>query len=178
MAAKTVYLSLGSNVGDREQMLQAAIDQLNSSQVRITRISSVYETEPQGQPNQRWFLNLVVEAETELFPRQLLARVAKIEQQLGRRRMLAKGPRTIDIDILFYGNFIIDTAELTIPHPRFSERRFVLAPMVELAPELRDPVSRRTMRDLLAGTTGQGVKKVEFRITIGVCGPNDAQTRP
>jgi len=176
MAAKTVYLSLGSNVGGREQMLQAAINLLNSSRVRITRVSSVYETEPQEQRNQRWFLNLVVEAETDLFPRQLLARIAKIEQQLGRRRVVAKGPRTIDIDILFYGNFKVDTPELTIPHPRFSGRRFVLAPMVELAPELRDPASRRTMRDLLAGTTGQGVRKVEFRITTEVCGPGDAQT--
>src|SRR5882672_2584109 len=166
MAGKTVYLSLGSNVGDREQMLQATINQLNSSQVRITRVSSVYETEPQEQRNQRWFLNLVVEAETDLFPRQLLARIAKIEQQLGRRRMLANGPRTIDIDILFYGSFIVETPELTIPHPRFAERRFVLAPMVDLAPELRDPVTRRTIRDLLPSTAGQAVRKIEFQPTL------------
>jgi 2-amino-4-hydroxy-6-hydroxymethyldihydropteridine diphosphokinase len=157
---KTVYLGLGSNVGDREEMLQAAIDRLQSRELRVLRASSIYETEPQGRRNQRWFLNLVVEAETDLFPRQLLGRIAKIEQQLGRRRMLANGPRTIDIDILFYGNFVVQTPELKIPHPRFAERRFVLAPMVELAPNLRDPVSRRTMRELLAATAGQAVRKV------------------
>jgi len=161
---KTVYLGLGSNVGEREEMLQAAIDRLQSRELRILRVSSVYETEPQGRRNQRWFLNLVVEAETDLFPRQLLGRIAKIERQLGRRRMLANGPRTIDIDILFYGSFVVETPELKIPHPRFAERRFVLAPMVELAPELRDPVSRRTMRELLPATAGQGSRKVESRV--------------
>ena len=161
---KTVYLGLGSNVGDREQTLQTAINRLNSPDLRVKRASSVYETEPQGRRNQRWFLNLVVEAQTDLFPRQLLGRIAKLEQQLGRRRMLANGPRTIDIDILFYGNFVVKTPELNIPHPRFAERRFVLAPMVELAPELRDPNSRRTMRELLPGTAGQAVRKTEVRI--------------
>ena len=164
MLGKTVYLGLGSNVGDREEMLQAAIDRLQSRELRILRVSSVYETEPQGRRNQRWFLNLVVEAETDLFPRQLLGRIAKIERQIGRRRMLANGPRTIDIDILFYGNFVVETPELKIPHPRFAERRFVLAPMVELAPELRDPVSHRTMRELLPATAGQGLRKVESRV--------------
>ena len=159
-------MGLGSNVGAREEMLQTAIDRLQSPELRIVRASSIYETEPQGRRNQRWFLNLVVEAETDLFPRQLLGRIAKIEQELGRRRMMANGPRTIDIDILFYGNFVVETPELKIPHPRFAERRFVLAPMMELAPELRDPVSRRTMRELLPGMAGQAVRKVEFRLRI------------
>jgi len=166
VSGKTVYLGLGSNVGAREEMLQTAIDRLQSPELRIVRASSIYETEPQGRRNQRWFLNLVVEAETDLFPRQLLGRIAKIEQELGRRRMMANGPRTIDIDILFYGNFVVETPGLKIPHPRFAERRFVLAPMVELAPELRDPVSRRTMRELLPGMAGQAVRKVEFRLRI------------
>jgi 2-amino-4-hydroxy-6-hydroxymethyldihydropteridine diphosphokinase len=161
---KTVYLGLGSNVGEREEMLQAALDRLHSRELRIERISSVYETEPQGRRNQRWFLNLAAEARTDLFPRQLLGRIAKIERELGRRRMLANGPRTIDIDILFFGGFVVDTPELTIPHPRIAERRFVLAPMVELAPELRDPATRRTMRELLAATVGQDVKKVDVRL--------------
>jgi 2-amino-4-hydroxy-6-hydroxymethyldihydropteridine diphosphokinase len=160
---KTVYLGLGSNIGNSQQMLQAAIDRLDSSDLRVRRVSSVYKTEPQERRNQHWFLNAAVEAETDLFPRQLLARIAKIEQQLGRRRMLANGPRTIDIDVLFYGSFIVQTPELTIPHPRFAERRFVLMPMAELAPELRDPVTHRTMRDLLAATAGQAVRKIEFR---------------
>ena len=144
-------------------MLQAAIDRLDSSDLKVRRVSSVYKTEPLERRNQHWFLNAAVEAETDLFPRQLLARIAKIEQQLGRRRMLANGPRTIDIDILFYGSFIVQTPELTIPHPRLGERRFVLAPMAELAPDLRDPVTHRTMRDLLAATAGQAVRKIEFR---------------
>lgn len=144
--------------------MQAAVERLQSRELRITRVSSVYETEPQGMRDQRWFLNLVAEAETDLFPRQLLGRIVKIERELGRRRMIQNGPRTIDIDILFFGNAVVQTSELTIPHPRFVERRFVLEPMVELAPDLRDPVSRKTMRELLAGTTGQGVKQIEFRL--------------
>ena len=163
---KTVYLGLGSNVGEREGMLQTAIDRLHSPELRIERVSSVYETEPQGRRNQRWFLNLVAEARTDLFPRQLLGRIAKIEQQLGRRRMLANGPRTIDIDILFFGGFVVETPQLTIPHPRLAERRFVLAPMVELAPELRDPVTHRTMRELLPATAGQSVRKIEAQVTV------------
>jgi len=147
-------------------MLQTAIDSLNSRELRIRRLSSVYETEPRERRNQRWFLNLVAEAETELFPRQLLKRVARIEQDMGRRRMLANGPRNIDIDILFFGGFAVDTPELKIPHPRFAERRFVLEPLAELAPELRDPVSRRTIRELLAATAGQSVRMVEFRPVI------------
>jgi 2-amino-4-hydroxy-6-hydroxymethyldihydropteridine diphosphokinase len=161
---KIVYLGLGSNVGEREAMLQAAVDRLHSAELRITRLSSVYETEPQGLRDQRWFLNLVAEAETDLFPRQLLGCIVKIERELGRRRIIENGPRTIDIDILFFGNSVVKTGELTIPHPRFAERRFVLAPMVELNPELRDPVSRQTMRELLAATAGQGVRPVEFRV--------------
>lgn len=163
---KTVYLGLGSNVGDREAMLQAAIDKLHSREVRITRLSSVYETEPMDVPNQRWFLNLVAEAEMTLFPMQLLARTAKVEALLGRKRRLPKGPRTIDIDILFYGNAIIDTPVLTVPHPRISERRFVLAPLAELVPDLKHPVSRRTIRNLLDELSGQTVRRVEFRPVI------------
>ena len=166
MLGKTVYLGLGSNVGNREEMLQTAIDRLHSADLRIERVSSVYESEPQGRRNQRWFLNLVVDARTDLFPRQLLGRISRIEQQLGRRRMLANGPRTIDIDILFFGGFIVETPELTIPHPRLAERRFVLAPMVELAPELRDPVTRRTMRELLPATAGQGMRKIDAKVTV------------
>ena len=118
----------------------------------------------------------VIALETATQPAQLMAELLRIEHEMGRQRVLKKGPRSIDIDILLFGDDVVNTPELTIPHPRFSGRRFVLAPMVELAPELRDPASLRTMRDLLAGTTGQGVRKVEFRITTEVCGPGDAQT--
>jgi len=164
VSGKIIYLGLGSNVGEREQHLQVAVERLHSRGLHVTRVSSVYETEPQGLRDQRWFLNMVVEAESELFPRQLLSRIVKIERELGRRRTVENGPRTIDIDILFFGNAIVQTGELTIPHPRFAERRFVLAPLAELAPDLRDPVSRRTIRELLAGTAGQAVKQVEFRV--------------
>jgi 2-amino-4-hydroxy-6-hydroxymethyldihydropteridine diphosphokinase len=163
---KTVYLGLGSNVGDREAMLQAAIDRLQARDLGIVRLSSVYETEPMDIPGQPWFLNLVAEARTNLFPLQLLARIGKIEQELGRRRVVAKGPRAIDIDILIYGNFVVQAASLVIPHERLAERRFVLAPMAELAPDLRDPRSRRSMRELLGAVSGQTVRKVSFQPVI------------
>jgi 2-amino-4-hydroxy-6-hydroxymethyldihydropteridine diphosphokinase len=161
---KTVYLGLGSNVGEREQMLTAAIDALNAPDLRVLRVSPVYKTEPMEVRNQRWFLNLVVEAETSLFPRQLLARIARIEKDLGRKRMVAKGPRTIDIDILYYGAFVVRTPELEIPHPRLAGRRFVLAPLADLVPDWRDPVSRKTIRELLEATAGQRVRKTDYRL--------------
>ena len=166
---KTVYLGLGSNIGAREKMLQAAIDALEAPDLRILRASPVYETEPMDVRDQPWFLNLVVEGETSLFPRQLLARIGKIERKLGRRRLIEKGPRTIDIDILFYGHFVVQMSELVIPHPRFAERRFVMAPMADLAAEWRDPRSRKTMRELLGATAGQYVRKMDFQPVIPGC---------
>ncbi len=157
---KTVYLSLGSNLGDRQGALLGAIDRLAAGDFRIRRVSAIYETEPLEVRDQPWFLNLVLEAETELFPRQLLARVQKVEREMGRKRLRAKGPRTIDIDILLYGDSVIETPELVIPHPRLAERRFVLEPLAELAPQLRHPLSRQTIAELLAATAGQVVRKV------------------
>jgi 2-amino-4-hydroxy-6-hydroxymethyldihydropteridine diphosphokinase len=156
---KTVYLGLGSNIGEREQALQKALDRLGDAGVHVKRVSGVYETEPIGLADQRWFLNLVVEAETDLLPLQLLGRLQKIEVELGRRRATSQGPRTIDIDILFFGSFVIQAGRLVVPHPRLHERRFVLAPMVELTPDLRHPVFRRTMRDLLGSLSGQTVRR-------------------
>src|SRR5262249_5934404 len=145
------------------QMLQSALDRLQAPDLKIQRISPVYETEPVDFKEQRSFLNLVVEAETELFPMMLLSRIQKIEIQLGRRRTgPPKGPRTIDIDILLYGASRVHSARLEIPHPRMHERRFVLAPMTDLAPDLRHPGLRRTMRDLLASLEGQKVRKMDF----------------
>jgi 2-amino-4-hydroxy-6-hydroxymethyldihydropteridine diphosphokinase len=157
---KTAWLSLGSNVGDREANLREAVRRLEAEGIHVRRESSLYETEPQDLRDQPWFLNSVVEVETALFPRQLLGCVRKIEKALGRKRTVAKGPRSIDIDILLYGSFVIQTADLEIPHPRMSERRFVLEPLAELAPELRHPVSRKTIRDLLSGVVGQVVRKL------------------
>ncbi len=159
---KTVYLSLGSNIGDREAMLRSAIEALNAAGITVHRRSSIYETEPMDVRAQPWFLNMAVECQTDLFPLQLLARLKKIEAQLGRRKTIAKGPRVIDIDIIFYGNFVIKTPALEIPHPRFRERRFVLAPLAELAPDLRDPVTKRTMADLLPKTATQKVRRANI----------------
>ncbi len=160
---KTIYLSLGSNQGNREAYLQEAIDRLSQARVCVLRISSVYETEPQDFPDQPWFLNLVLEASTELFPMQLLSRIQAIETELGRSRRIPKGPRTIDIDILLFGRFIVDAPRLVIPHPRLHQRRFVLEPLAEIAPELRHPVFRKSMRELLEGTKDQAVRKSAFR---------------
>ncbi|MEO7649401.1 MAG: 2-amino-4-hydroxy-6-hydroxymethyldihydropteridine diphosphokinase [Bryobacteraceae bacterium] len=157
---KTVYLSLGSNMGDREQFLAQARRRLAEAGVEIRRASSIYETEPMDLKDQRAFLNQALEAQTELFPMQLLGRVQKIEIALGRRRIVAKGPRTLDIDILLIGGVVIDSLRLQVPHPRMHERRFVLEPLVELSPDLRHPITRRTMRDLLSDVLTQHVRKL------------------
>lgn len=159
---KTVYLSLGSNIGDRASNLRQAISQLNAAGIQVRRVSPAYETEPVDYTDQRWFLNLVVEAETDLFPRQLLARTAAIERALGRVRSAPKGPRTIDIDILLYGQARMRTTDLEIPHPRMAERRFVLAPLADLAPDLRHPASGRTIRELLEQLEGQRVRRIQL----------------
>lgn len=144
---KTVYLSLGSNIGDREQNLRSAIERL-AQLGDIKSISSFYETEPVEYTAQPWFLNAAVELETELMPKQLLARLLGIEQAMGRKRTIAKGPRVIDLDILFFGKSIVDTPGLTIPHPALHERRFVLEPLAEIAPDVRHPVFKRTVREM------------------------------
>ncbi|MBZ5620977.1 MAG: 2-amino-4-hydroxy-6-hydroxymethyldihydropteridine diphosphokinase [Acidobacteriia bacterium] len=157
---KTVYLSLGSNVGDRERNLQAAIERLQAPDLRVLHTSPVYETEPVDYTAQRWFLNLVVEAETGLFPLQLLSRTARIERELGRVRTVAKGPRTIDIDILLYGKAVVDSRKLQIPHPRMAERRFVLAPLADLAPQMRHPVTHKTVREMLDAAPSATVRLI------------------
>lgn len=156
---KRIFLGLGSNLGEREENLRRARELLNAAGIKILRESSLYETEPQDVTHQPWFLNQVVEAETSLFPMQLLSRVLKIEKELGRRRVIEKGPRTLDIDILLYHRFVIDSPVLVVPHPRMHERRFVLAPMAELAPDLRHPVTRQTMRELLGRIKGQAIRR-------------------
>jgi 2-amino-4-hydroxy-6-hydroxymethyldihydropteridine diphosphokinase len=162
---QVVYLSLGSNVGDRERMLREALRLLETPDTHVRRISSVYETEPQDVKDQPWFLNLVVEIETSLLPMQLLARTQKIERQLGRKRGVAKGPRTIDIDILLVGRSVIDSTTLVVPHPRMATRRFVLEALAELAPGLRHPVLRRTVKDLLSETLDQAVRPYLVKLT-------------
>src|SRR5205814_6132180 len=155
---KTIYLGLGSNIGDRASNLRAATGELAAGGVRILRASPIYETEPVDYTQQRWFLNQVVEGETELFPMQLLSRIGQIERGLGRVRTVAKGPRTIDIDILFYGQAKIHSATLEIPHPRMTQRRFVLAPLADLAPNLRHPVTHLTIREMLDRAPAQTLR--------------------
>jgi 2-amino-4-hydroxy-6-hydroxymethyldihydropteridine diphosphokinase len=157
---KITYLSLGSNIGDRERNLRAAIERLAAPGLHILRTSPTYETEPVGYTAQRWFLNLVVEAETSLFPMQLLTRVGKIERDLGRVRTIAKGPRTIDIDILLYGKAVVRSVKLEIPHPLMADRRFVLAPLADLAPNLRHPVTHHTVREMLDAAPAQMVRLI------------------
>jgi 2-amino-4-hydroxy-6-hydroxymethyldihydropteridine diphosphokinase len=157
---KMAYLSLGTNLGDRERNLESAIEKLAAQDLRIRRISSVYETAPVDTDDPRWFLNLVVEAETDLFPMQLLWRAGKIEHSLGRVRTVVNGPRTIDIDILLYGHAVIRSPSLEVPHPRMTQRRFVLAPLAELAPDLRHPVIRKTIQELLDAAPQQSVRKL------------------
>jgi 2-amino-4-hydroxy-6-hydroxymethyldihydropteridine diphosphokinase len=157
---KTAYLSLGSNLADREANLRAAIASLGALG-KVTAISSLYETEPVELTAQPWFLNCAVALATDKMPRQLLAGVLKIEQAMGRRRTQPKGPRLIDIDILLFGSSVVDTAQLTIPHPAMHERRFVLEPLAEIAPGARHPVFKRTVRELRdALPPGPAVKKV------------------
>jgi 2-amino-4-hydroxy-6-hydroxymethyldihydropteridine diphosphokinase len=155
---KQAFLSLGSNLGDREANLLAALERLEAAGIHILRRSTIYETEPQDFHDQPWFLNLVVEVETELFSRLLLARLQAIELGMGRKRGVPKGPRLIDIDILLFGDFVIGTRELEVPHPRMRERRFVLEPLAELAPDLRDPVNGKTVSEMLSETQAQIVK--------------------
>jgi 2-amino-4-hydroxy-6-hydroxymethyldihydropteridine diphosphokinase len=157
---KTIYIALGSNLGDRGENLRAAREKIQSPHLKITRASSIYETEPRELLDQPWFLNQVVEAETTLFPRQLLARLLKIEQEMGRRRLIASGPRIIDLDIVLFGSVVIHAAGLEIPHPRMAERRFVLEPLAELAPALRHPRSGHTVREMLAKTLDQPVRRL------------------
>lgn len=157
---KRVYLSLGSNVGDREQNLETAIAALGDLGMVVAR-SAFYETEPVEFTAQPWFLNCALVLETTKMPRQLLKALLDLERTMGRRRTLHKGPRTIDIDILLFGDSIVDSDGLTIPHPTLHERRFVLEPLAEIAPGLLHPVLKKTVQELRdALPPGQVVRKL------------------
>ncbi len=159
---KTVYLSLGSNIGDRMANLHAAITALGALG-KVTAVSSFYETEPVEYTQQPWFVNCAVALETEKMPKQFLSALLKIERDMGRSRKISgrKGPRPIDIDILLYGSSVIDTPSLQIPHPAMHQRRFVLQPLAEIAPEERHPVLKKTVRELRDSLPpGQAVQKM------------------
>ncbi len=155
-----VYLSLGSNVGDRAAQLRNAIARLGAAG-RVVAQSSLYETEPVEFTEQPWFLNCAVALETDTTPQQLMAAILGIEEEMGRKRVQKKGPRTIDIDILIFGNMIVKSKRLTIPHPAMQHRRFVLEPLAEIAPEAVHPVFNKTIRELRdALPEGQSVRRV------------------
>jgi 2-amino-4-hydroxy-6-hydroxymethyldihydropteridine diphosphokinase len=157
---KTVYLSLGSNLGDRAANLREAIQKL-ADLGNVVAASSFYETEPVELTAQPWFLNCAVKLDTEKMPRQLISAILSLEQSMGRQRKQKKGPRIIDIDILLFGSSVIEIPSLTIPHPKLHERRFVLEPLAEIAPDARHPVFKRSMRELRdALPAGQTVKKL------------------
>ncbi len=168
---KVVYIALGSNLGDRDANLRSARERLHGPDFHVVRSSSVYETEARdaqnrAEPSHPWFYNQVVEAETRLMPKQVLDLLLRVEREMGRRRSgHASEPRIIDLDLLVFGDVAMRTKELTLPHPRMGERRFVLEPLAELAPDLRIPVpphsrTLRTVRELLAQVMNQSVRRL------------------
>lgn len=141
-----IFLSLGTNLGDRPQNLKEARSRLG---LQVTRASSIYETEPVDYLDQSWFLNCVVEVLTNMAPEDLLTECQRVEFEMGRVHDIPKGPRVIDLDILLFGDLILNAPRLIIPHPRLEHRRFVLEPLAEVAPNAVHPVLRRTIGDLL-----------------------------
>jgi 2-amino-4-hydroxy-6-hydroxymethyldihydropteridine diphosphokinase len=154
---QTVYLSLGSNLGDRVNNLTRALTALAGEQLTTKRVSSFFETEPVGYLEQPWFLNIAAAAETLLSPEELLRRCLDVERVLGRVRDIQGGPRTVDIDVLLYGDRSITAENLVIPHPRMAERRFVLLPLSEIAPTAIHPVLGMTVDALLAACPDRSI---------------------
>ncbi|MPR34697.1 2-amino-4-hydroxy-6-hydroxymethyldihydropteridine diphosphokinase [Salmonirosea aquatica] len=157
----TIYLLLGSNLGDRARLMQNAVDQIGARIGRLLRASALYETAPWGGIEQPAFLNQVLEVETSLAPEEVLRIILEIEHEAGRVRYERWGARHLDIDILYFGSSVMDTPRLTVPHPRLHERRFTMVPLVEIAPDFRHPVLNKTNAELLdLCKDGEAVVKV------------------
>jgi len=163
IAVHYAYLALGSNIGNRQGNLSKALQRLREI-VDIYKISSVYETEPVGYLDQPRFLNMVCYGQTTSSPDGLLRSTKAIEEALGREPSFRNAPRPIDIDILLYDNLRLETEQLTIPHPRMSERAFVLVPLVEIAPTAIEPVSGKTARELLLAVSQAGISKLDISL--------------
>jgi len=157
---ETVYLSLGANIGARAENIVRGIEALSARGVRVTRKSSLYETEPVEMTSLGWFLNCVVEAKTDLAPEALMQVLLGIEMSLGRERRVPHGDRPIDMDILLYGPSVVRTKKVEIPHPRMAERRFVLGPFAEIAPGALHPVLKKTIAELLAATNDRSKVRI------------------
>lgn len=175
---KRVYLSLGSNLGDRLSNIRKALELLGQAGVHLVRLSSYYRTEPVDFHPQPWFMNCAAEVKTELMPLQLLKTLQAVERKLGRRPGVPKGPRPLDIDVLLYENAVIRSSALVVPHERLEERRFVLVPLREIAAGVRHPVTRRTVLEMLSDTRDQSqVVKLKLEAANPAAGQEKAVAR-
>jgi 2-amino-4-hydroxy-6-hydroxymethyldihydropteridine diphosphokinase len=154
----TLYLSLGSNLGRRADFLSKAVRLLNRNGIRVGKVSAIYETVPVGLRAQPSFLNQVARAQTVLSPKAVIKVFQRIEQTLGRVRFISNAPRTIDIDLLFYNNQVMNTPQLILPHPRIAERAFVLVPLAEIAPQLLHPQTGLSVSEMIEDIDTSGVR--------------------